>query len=325
MKTNLLPSKVTLISKLKRVLLNKGVQSQEISVIGELNPLSFQTDFVHIEQKLQNKVINGMFCELERYSEFVSVYVHGSWADETNTPFSDIDDFIILDIESLKLNNQLNKVLKILNTIDMKFCRLDPIQHHGHWICSEEELKTYTNSFIPIYILKDAKIIFGKTHITAKVNKYATLEGLEYNILNTCKSIEKLSVKYFNGTINSYQLKGLVGSFVLMPAFIFQIQDIYLSKPQAILKSNEIYSDEALKCITWSTNNRNNWDAVITDYRFRIFKRLTNLFLNPHLWRKFSNKFSPRITMEQNKKLSHVELTPIMVEKFIKESLKYAK
>lgn len=322
-KANFLPKKHSFFYKI--INLTKGKKNNFIDTVENKKNESLKVFEIEIENKSIDPIIHRLFMDLRPFEEYVSVYLHGSWADETQTIFSDIDDFIILDTEGLKEKKYLSKVCNILNSIDMEFSRIDPIQHHGHWICSTNELENYDNSFIPLYILKEAKIVMGRNTIVGQINHERTKVGLRKNIINTCKAIEILSRKLFNNSINAYELKGLVGSFALMPAFIMQLKGDECSKPEAIKTAYKIFSESSLLCIQWSTNNRKNWHELTNKFKFMLFSRLAYLFFDPFLWRIFSNKFSPRVHESTVRQLSDTILTKQMVDKFISESLDYAK
>lgn len=324
MKSNSLPVQYSSAYRLIKLLKNERTQIFE-EYHSMIEPKNLCTIKINKIGYCENDKIIKLFRYLNPYSQFVQVFLHGSYADNTRTPFSDIDDYIILDIEGLHSKKIMSKVFKILNRIDMEFCRIDSIQHHGHWICSKEELKNYDNSFIPLNILKESKSIIGDNFIEGSINTELSEKGIKRNISNTCASIKRLSKLYFNNTINAYQLKGLVGSFVLMPAFILQVKGENCSKPEGIKRSNTIFSETSISCIQWSTNNRNNWKYITEDKRYKIFSTLSNLCLDPHLWRRFSNKFSPKVSENQKNQLSTNTLKSESVAKFILESLEYAK
>lgn len=270
----------------------------------------------------ENRRILELFSELQDYSENLSVFIHGSWSDNTQTPFSDIDDFVVIDDFNTDIAT-LKEIVTILNKIDMSFCRIDPLQHHGHWITSKSELLNYDNSFIPLFILNDAKKVIGDQPLKYNIDTNITCEGLKNNIVNTCKSIDKLSYMFFNNNINCYSLKCFVGSFVLMPAFIFQLQGLQLNKPTAIKRSSELFTEKSFELIKWSTECRANWHVITNEIRYKLFSLLPRLFLNPHMWRRFAQKFSPAVAPQQLSKLSNIKITESDVQKFISESLAY--
>lgn len=324
MKANSLPIKFSTLYRIIRFLKNRPV-SINIDAHEQTNSKHLLNMKIDSIEFCSNEKINYLFKNLAPFSEFVQIFLHGSWADDTKTPFSDIDDFVVLDLESLQDEKSLYKVMRILNSIDMRFCRLDPIQHHGHWICSKNELLNYNNSFLPLHILKDSKSVIGKNGIEGVINIQQSKEGIKRNIINTCNGITSLAHLYFNGTINAYNLKCLVGSFVLMPAFIMQLLGEDCTKREAIFRSENVFSGNSHLCIQWSSNCRNNWDVITTSKKFKSFALFPYLFWDPHVWRRFSSTFSPKVTTSQKKQLSSIILTEEIVNEFVSNSLKYAK
>jgi predicted nucleotidyltransferase len=327
MKTNQLPRKKSFPFNLKRFWgeQKKYFRISNIENHSDLDDRAKRSVSIANIANCEIELINNLFSDIKKYEEYVSVYLHGSWADDTRISFSDIDDFVVLDLDKLIKNKKIDQVLRILNRIDMKFCRLDPIQHHGHWIVSENELNDYDDSFMPLHILSDAKKIIGNNYIEASVNRKDSIIGLKKNIKNTCRGIERLSNLYFTGNINCYQLKALIGSFVLMPAFVYQITGERLTKPEAINKASKIYSKNALNCILWSTACREKWSVITDTKKFKLFSAMPLLFFNPHIWRRFSEKFAPVVSQVQKDNLAEQELDADTVKIFLQESLDYAK
>jgi hypothetical protein len=278
---------------------------------------------ISLKNHCKNEVILNIFKKLKPFEESVTALLHGSWADNTNNAFSDIDDFIIIDRSKINSKKHFYKLISLLNKIDMSYCRIDPLQHHGHWLVCKEELSRYDNSFMPLFIMESAKRILGQKEIFAHIDENKTNEGLKNNVINTCKNIEKLHKKYLENKINSYEMKGLVGSFVLMPSFLVQLQGLELNKPEAIKYSSKIYSREAQMCIIWATDCRNNWTIITSKKTFKMFKLATKFCTNPHIWRRFSKKYSPKISYEDKKSLSPTELRSKNVSSYIRETLKH--
>ncbi|MEX0729483.1 MAG: nucleotidyltransferase domain-containing protein [Aquisalimonadaceae bacterium] len=276
---------------------------------------------VSISEKapMESVAIKAMFHELNKFSDVVSVYIHGSYADETTTSFSDIDDYII--VEEARLTNKRFKSLIIaLNKIDMRFCRADPLQHHGHWITSVSELGCYDNSFLPLFVLGEAKHVLGRNGLEAKVDMASSRRGLCNNIGLTCEIIVLLFQKMRNNSINAYELKCLVGSVALMPAYVFQYLGEELSKPDAIKRAKEIYSSKSLEVIDWATQCRKNWIAVTGNTRFRFFSILPRLFCNPYVWRRTARSIAPKLTEKQLREMTDIVLIEGSVLQFVRES-----
>jgi len=268
--------------------------------------------------------LSYLFRKLEKYDNKVSAYIHGSWADGTNNHFSDIDDYIIINDGSVN-EEQLRDIIKILNKIDSEFCRLDPLQHHGHWIVGRSELENYNNSFIPIFILNNSKKVLGENDISAKINPKTTKMGLKNNIIRTADNIENLSMEMFNSSINAYKLKALIGSIALMPAMIFQYEGSEVDKRTAISRSNEILDEKNNQLTIWATDCRNNWSVIVNTFRFKVFSILPHFFRNPYLWRKFSERFSPKVHQKHLNLLSNQKFDNYLLQEYLKEVRNYVK
>jgi hypothetical protein len=111
-----------------------------------------------------------LFKGIDRFAG-VNAFLHGSRADGSETAFSDFDDLVVLPNEWYEKPRKLRHLVKYLNRIDMRFCRRDPLQHHGHWIIDQESLSRYDESVMPSVVLKDAKRICGNSLITFCVDR----------------------------------------------------------------------------------------------------------------------------------------------------------
>lgn len=258
-----------------------------------------------------------LFMELSDF-EGVWIYLHGSQADSTANSFSDYDDLIIIDITKVQ-QKQLRNLIKALNRVDMRFCRIDNLQHHGHWIISRQSLDNYDESFVPLVVLKNAMVIRGPQELSYTVDFKKTKEGLRKNILSAVKSIACLYDDYNTRTINAYNLKCLIGSFLLIPAYIFQYNGESISKPDAIAKARANYTDRAYACIVWATYCRNNWHKVLQTRGFNKLKYFSYTMVNPHIYRYIVQRILPRVNLN---KLEFDFLDPESVNAFIQESQK---
>src|SRR5690606_30205071 len=96
----------------------------------------------------------------------VDVYVHGSWADNSRTAFSDLDDLVIIDRSKLRGQKAATKrLISWLNKVELRLYRMDLLQHHGHWIIFKDMLRNYDQSYIPLNVLNGAIIIQGQAKI----------------------------------------------------------------------------------------------------------------------------------------------------------------
>lgn len=238
-------------------------------------------------------ILKKIFAGASRFPG-LSIYIHGSWADNTRTTFSDLDDLIVVDSKYFRDKKVRSDMIRWLNAVDMRFCRLDPLQHHGHWLLEREELSQLNESNIPLLVVDQSLCLQGPFEVGAHVDTNRTREGLLENIRATLQNIEAWHYKYEEDRLNLYEAKCLVGSFLLLPAYLFQLRGIRVSKRYGIEHAHEILSIESLKAIHWASNARTRWDDALAGYKFQAFSYLPYLFTNPHLYRRVAQTLAPR-------------------------------
>lgn len=242
--------------------------------------------------------VKMIFSGVEKFP-FLNIYVHGSWADETKTPFSDLDDLVIIHNEKVKSKLDATRAERWLNNVDMLFCRIDPLQHHGHWIVYADKLEDLDESVIPLSVIDNSMLIQGPEKVNYVANLDKTKAGLKNNITVTCDNITRWMKKYTAKQINSYEMKALIGSFLLLPAYLFQHNGKEISKREAIERKNEIFSMESCLLLDKCSKIRDEWGIVTESSNFKYLKYASYIFTNPHLFRRFSMKFAPKFPNSQ--------------------------
>ncbi|WP_338397759.1 nucleotidyltransferase domain-containing protein [Persicobacter psychrovividus] len=257
--------------------------------------------------------IQNLFEPLREFGG-IQIFIHGSYADNTMTAFSDIDDFIVIDDVNLS-KIELQEIESKLKEIEEKFYELDPLQHHGHWKVYTSELKDYNNGVIPLFILESAICIKGENKIEASINYFNTFNTLSGSISGFCRWIDVLFDDYFHDRLNIYNLKRLVGSVVLLVPLLNQIKGINIDKRTAILNSGDLFSLDAQKLIQWATDLRSNWGELIYSGSFQEFVSKQPV-VGLENWQKYAESNSPVLSACQ---LSKIKPSKGMVENFITE------
>lgn len=247
-------------------------------------------------------------------SQKIQIFIHGSWSDNSKTEFSDLDDFIIVEDE------YYNHIKPQLEEVALNFQKLDPLQHHGHWLIKTSQLLQYDNSYMPLFIMEDAICLMGNNEIRASVNNVNTIKNTINRIKGTCKNIEIFYDKYKQEELNLYDLKRFVGSVVLLPPLIYQLKGKPLNKRTAIENSSALYSKDTLKFIQWSSELRENWKSLIENDTFLEFSKELAEFNNAEKWRKHASLNAPVLRSEH---LSCIKLDDDLVKNFINETLFY--
>lgn len=261
--------------------------------------------------------IKDVFAGVERFPE-IDVYVHGSWADDTRTAFSDLDDLIIIDRMRITDVKQARRLERWLNQVDMRFCRIDPLQHHGHWLVYKNELEHYDESYMPLSVLRGGMRVQGAATVRAYVDEQRTATGLRHNLAMTLSSIRRFYDKYEESSISLYDMKRLTGSFLLAPAYAFQTRGARVSKRWALENAARIYSERGLRAIDCCSSIRADWHLGLRGAGYTLFSWVPRLFADPHLYRRLASRLSPRFPRG-----AFPELEECWVEAFIDQSARY--
>lgn len=90
-----------------------------------------------------------------------AICVHGSYATEDYIPgWSDLDVFLVMSGRSLTTGG-LKKARKAIYRARLFQHRMDPLQHHGLHIITEHDLRWYPESYMPIAVMKNMKLLAG--------------------------------------------------------------------------------------------------------------------------------------------------------------------
>jgi hypothetical protein len=276
---------------------------------------------VDIDKDHANRKWGKVFKELSN-KEGVWVYLHGSQADRTAVRFSDYDDLVIISADEFNTLEGRKSLVRSLCRVDMRLCKLDPLQHHGHWIIFREDLCDLDESYIPMMVLKKGLNISGPDSIKYTKNLLKTKLGLFKNIEKNLNTVRLLGKKMLRSNINIYNLKRLVGSILITPAYIYQLNGIQKDKKESIENARTIYSNDTLNIIKWASLVRDEWSTVLEKSGYKYFSPLSKCFYNPFLYRKFARKFSPTIDLSE---LHIREISEVNIKKFISESTIKAK
>ena len=246
---------------------------------------------------------------------WISVYVHGSWADETRTAFSDLDDLVVVHGAQRRSDHDIRRLERWLNVVDLRFLRKDPLQHHGHWIIHSVELTCLDESYMPLVVLEDALVIQGEPRLEAIVDNTSTRRGLERNLTQTVRAIAAWTREYEQGTLNLYDTKHLIGAISLLPAYVIQLRGEYVDKSAAIRMFHDAASIKAREALDWATDARAGWAAVQHGPGYWALEAGPLLVRNPNLHRRLASRFSPRL---DNSTLPRLD--PEAVTQFLREA-----
>ena len=189
----------------------------------------------------------------------ISVYLHGSIASDDYTPFSDVDDFVMIHEDAWQSYKCFREVAQLLEKATNLFQRVDPLQHHGHWVFLDYDLACLDQSVMPLVVLNNALPVIGRSEIRVKIR--SELCSTRYVLWTIIQEARRDTLTMENDEINLYGVKNLIAAISLLPALTFQIRGDILDKKTAILRSEEIFSAQALRAIQWASSIREQWQT----------------------------------------------------------------
>lgn len=313
----LLPLTGSVGSKIVYLIYCKLLKKRKENILVSEKSIRYNKETFVIKDFLEpNKELKDVFKGYEKFP-FVYIYIHGSWADNTRIPFSDLDDFIIINGRNLRLFKKL-RLERWMNRVEMKMNRIDPLQHHGHWVIYYEQLNNYDNSYMPIGILENSVKIQGPKELFVEINFDLSNEGVFKNIYNCIAGIRRLYKKYEENQINIYEMKSFIGSILLIPPLVFQFNGKWVSKKYAIENCNEYFSVASMEVINQCSELRRNWECITNINDYKILKFYAKVFSNAYWYRLFAKNYAPKFPQRDFKIIDKHNM-----EIFINEALSH--
>lgn len=151
------------------------------------------------------------------------VILHGSYGSGDALGYSDFDGLIILNDEVFQNAPRLAKLAGRLHRLRSYMLKIDPLQHHGWFVLTSSDLGQYSESFLPVEVLKNACSLYGYKDLRLNIAR------LSHDPLDAGfdRMAETLSRKIRNGHAprNFYQAKVFLSEVMLLPALYVQARD----------------------------------------------------------------------------------------------------
>ncbi|MEP7169703.1 MAG: hypothetical protein ABI855_10070 [Bacteroidota bacterium] len=187
-----------------------------------------KTDFENIVVQIENYSRANLYAKkISDYlnahikEELAGAYVHGSVGTSEEISYSDFDGFVILKNDILNQPEKLKKVTATLIESEKIMIEMDPLQHHGWFVFTENDFENYPEYYFPHELLRYSKCLFGSTKINIQLKKSGYKnEGIESFNKLADGIMRKLNSKTF--LENYYSFKNLLSEFMLLPALFIQ-------------------------------------------------------------------------------------------------------
>lgn len=208
----------------------------------------------------------------------LSLYLHGSMATLDYTAFSDVDDLVVLGSGCWNTDRELQRSADLLTTTARGYQKVDPLQHHGHFVITKYDLDCYDQSLMPLAALTTGKAVSGPREFPVMVRD--SRKEFREILWGTIQGIRALHAEGHKRGLTLYWLKHLAGKIALIPALLLQSRGDESDKPDAIASARNFFGAEAYHALTWSTQARETWPNASSHMITRWTQR-TGLGLPP--------------------------------------------
>ncbi len=182
---------------------------------------------------------------------FEGAYLHGSLSTLDFTGYSDVDLFAVIRKEAAADAQKILEARGVLAEVNKIVRSFDPLQHHGVFAATGQELDAYCSAWLPPEALKYATCIVGKralslkTRDSAQENKAALEEHLAY-----------LKRQLHRKHRNIYDWKEFCSVVQLIPALLLAAKGKSAYKKHSFAKAKRLLRKESWKAVEIATKRR---------------------------------------------------------------------
>jgi len=208
------------------------------------------------------EALGRMIGQLRRELIGVDYYIHGSFARGDATPFSDVDDLVIVRAEGMRSFAAFAHNIEWLRWAAAMYQRIDPLQHHGHWILAEADLACLEEAKMPLAVLAaGAVIVSGPGRIDAVATRSPD-RGREILWCNV-QSVRRLIRRVLTDGADANDLKELVSGVALLPALRAMVSGAATGKAAA-LADMAVAFPEGRPALQWASAVRRDWADLVS-------------------------------------------------------------
>lgn len=213
-------------------------------------------------------------CFDRTLSDYGRLILHGSYATcDYVHGWSDLDFIVILNRGVIMDETKLLYVRKQLNGIRTMFYEIDPLQHHGFFILSEEQLNNYSENKFPIETLKNSIVLCGSPKIRLNVVEKSRERALR-QIAEFCGELQKMPK-------NIYEWKLHISKALLLPSLFLEFKGVFVYKRDSFTKLRRFLKGDENHILNQIENLRTNWKTPT--FTNHITQILAKLNINPFI------------------------------------------
>lgn len=156
--------------------------------------------------------------------DLLGAYVHGSLGTCDEIEYSDFDALVIIKERVISDPERLVVVAERLNASQAIMRDFDPLQHHGWFVLTEADLRSYPDDYFPVELFQYAKSLFPDHGLELDIEPVDSSEDRHRSFDNLSQSILSL-LKEDKLPVDLFRLKILLSEFMLLPTLYVQMRD----------------------------------------------------------------------------------------------------
>lgn len=241
-----------------------------------------------------------MIGYLKQYlnENLLGAYVHGSLGTYEEIPYSDFDALVIIKNEVFESSQRLAEVAKKLYLAQAIMFDFDPLQHHGWFVLTEAQLKSYPDYYFPVELFKYAKSLFPDKGLELEISIKDSPQKYKESFDNLSAGItERIDKRKYPPNI--YHLKGLLSQFMLLPALYVQVRDKKgIFKKYSFGEAKKDFSERDWSIMDKVSSLRENWFYEMSPFKKWLITKPTQIS------RFIAKKYAPSIPKKMRERLT---------------------
>ena len=245
------------------------------------------------------------YLESDLTNDLVGAYVHGSLGSYEEILYSDFDALVILRDAVFTSEARLIKVAKKLDFARNFMLQHDPLQHHGWFVMTENQLNCYPESYFPKVLFQSAKSLFETQGCSLSGNASNHDEKL-LDPLRVMGGRLACRLRDSHPLGNSFAVKSLLSQFMLLPAFYIQARDgIGIFKDRSFKLAQPDFPSDLWKAMDQVSLLRLQWYVEYSPWqrwfltrRHPLVRRLARRWIAPPVPIQLLRQLSPQLRQQ---------------------------
>ena len=183
-------------------------------------------------------------------------FLHGSFASLDFTGYSDLDTFVLVPRTTAVDPDALHVARRGLVQTWRALKEFDPLQHHGHFILTEIDLRGYPDPLLPTVILERAVALASKRRLLRVRSRPAPTLATERFFAFAHRF---LRTDLRRGWRNAYRLKSDLSVFMLLPALWCQARGRPVDKKRSFRAVYPLLSPPSVDAFRRAAEIRSVW------------------------------------------------------------------